>query len=95
MDLRSALDSLFTALDLSVFKPWSVRPAQESDCTATVCGSHVKRVLTSDGGSGSLLDAIPDVLTTFSSCVEAERVETVFGQASRELDCTVLTAAPM
>ena len=45
MGLCSALDSPFTALELSVFKPWSVRPAQVSDCTVTVCGSHVKRVI--------------------------------------------------
>ena len=32
---------------------WSGLP--ESYCTVTVCGSHVKRVLISDGGVGSLL----------------------------------------
>ena len=39
-----SLSTLFTALELSVFKSWSVRPAQESDCTVTVYSSHVKRV---------------------------------------------------
>ena len=38
-------DPLFTALELSVFKPWLVRPANESNCTVLVCSSHVKRVL--------------------------------------------------
>ena len=39
-------DSLFAALEMSALKPWLVRPAKESDCTVTVCGSHVKRVST-------------------------------------------------
>ena len=39
-------DSLFTALEMSALKPWLVRPAKESHCTVTVCGSHVKRVST-------------------------------------------------
>ena len=39
-------DSLFAALELSALKPWLVRPAKGSDCTVTVCGSHVKRVST-------------------------------------------------
>ena len=39
-------DFIFTALELSALKPWLVRPANESDCTVTDCGSHVKRVLT-------------------------------------------------
>ena len=39
-------DYLFTALELSVLKPWSVRLANESDCTVIVCSSHVKRVST-------------------------------------------------
>ena len=34
------LDSLFTALRLSSLKQWSVKPANESDCTVTACGSH-------------------------------------------------------
>ena len=33
-------------MELSAFTPWLVRPANVSDCTVTVCGSHVKRVLT-------------------------------------------------
>ena len=33
-------------------KPWLVRPAKESDCTVTDCGSHVKRVLTRSDGKG-------------------------------------------
>ena len=37
-------------MELSTLKPCLVRPAKESDCTVTDCGSHVKRVLTwSDG----------------------------------------------
>ena len=39
-------DSLFTALELSPVKPWLVEPAKESDSKVTVCGSHVKRVVT-------------------------------------------------
>merc|ERR1712136_512705 len=31
-------------------KPWLIRPAKESDCTVTDCGSHVKRVLTRSDG---------------------------------------------
>ena len=30
---------------------------QDSDCTGTVCGSHVKRVLTCDGDFGSLFSS--------------------------------------
>ena len=41
----STPDSLFTALELSVFKPCSVRPAQDLGCSVTVCGSHVKSVI--------------------------------------------------
>ena len=33
-------------MELSALKPWLVTPAHVSDCTVTVCGSHVKRVLT-------------------------------------------------
>ena len=36
-------------------KCWFVRAAKESNCAVIVCGSHVKRVLTIDGGVGSLL----------------------------------------
>ena len=43
-------DSLFTALELSALKPWLVRPAKESDCTVSDCGSHVKRVSTRSDG---------------------------------------------
>ena len=32
-------------------KAWLVRPANESDCAATDCGSHVKRVLTRSDGT--------------------------------------------
>ena len=45
-------DFIFTALELSALKPWFVRPASESDCTVTDCGSHVKRVLTRSEGTG-------------------------------------------
>ena len=56
-----SFDSVFTTLELCALKPWLVRPAKESNCTVIVCGSHVKRVLTSDGGIGSLLRTIPGV----------------------------------
>ena len=42
-------DSLFTPL--WVLKPWLVRPARESDCKVTKCGSHVKRVVTWGDGA--------------------------------------------
>ena len=32
-------------MGLSMLKLWLVRPANVSDCTVIVCGSHVKRVL--------------------------------------------------
>ena len=38
-------DSLFTALELSAFESWLVRPGKESNCKVTDCGSHVQRVL--------------------------------------------------
>ena len=39
--------TIFSSLSLSGrVDTWLVRPANESDCTATDCGSHVKRVLT-------------------------------------------------
>ena len=38
-------------MELSALKPWLVRPANVSDCTVTVCGSHVKRVLTRSDGT--------------------------------------------
>ena len=39
--------TIFSSLCLSVrVDTWLVRPANESDCTRTDCGSHVKRVLT-------------------------------------------------
>ena len=33
-------------MELCALSPWLVRPANVSDCTVTVCGSHVKRVST-------------------------------------------------
>ena len=32
-------------MEVSALRPWLVRPASDLDCTVTVCGSHVKRVL--------------------------------------------------
>ena len=40
-------------LRLSSLKPWSVKPVKKSDCTVTVYGSHVKRLLISDDGFGA------------------------------------------
>ena len=38
-------------MELSALKLWLVRPANVSDCTVTVCGSYVKRVLTRSDGT--------------------------------------------
>ena len=38
--------------------PWLVRPANVSDCTVSVCDSHVKRVLTRSDGSALELSAL-------------------------------------
>ena len=48
-DERFRCQSIFQAMC------WLVRNAKESNCSVIVCGSHVKRVLTRDGGLGSLL----------------------------------------
>ena len=54
--LDVSYDFIFTALELSALKPWLVRPANESDCTVTDCGSHVKRVLTRSDGTDLGID---------------------------------------
>ena len=38
-------------MELSALKLWLVRPANVSDYTVTVCGSHVKLVLTRSDGA--------------------------------------------
>ena len=89
--LCSAPDSLFTTLELSVFKPRSVRPAQDFDCTVTVCGSHVKRVIklvvhppaTVGLGLCSQLRILS--LTTLPSLRWSFRVETVVGLAFQRI----------
>ena len=81
-----SFDSVFTTLELCALKPWLVRPAKESNCTVIVCGSHVKRVLTNDSDIGSLLKKLFLMsFTNFSSCVGAERVETVAGLACQRI----------
>ena len=40
-----SFNSPFSALELRALETWLARPAKESGCTVTVCGSHVKRVV--------------------------------------------------
>ena len=88
-------DSPFAAQELRALETWSVRPAIESGCTVTVCGSHVKRVvkLVVEPLATVVLGLCSQLfimsLTTLPSLRWSWCVDTVVGQACQRVGCAV------